>query len=91
MTEAIRVADLMGQLSLTTTDLARIYSHLGDPADIPSISRRIRRRLVPGAEATGETIAFLNLLLHIEGARRLLGKALSKDEGDGCRRSRKKR
>jgi hypothetical protein len=64
----VSIADLMSQLGVSITSLARIYADLGDPTDLSTIRRRIRRRLSTDGEPPGEGIAFLNLLLTVRRA-----------------------
>ncbi len=82
------ISDLMDRLRLRPADLARIYSALGDPADLPTIDRRIRRRMKPDAEPSGEAVAFLNLLSRIQDATTALGSVLPKETDHGRRGSR---
>lgn len=80
----------MTQLDLTPDELARLYAHLGDTADLATITRRVRRRMNSDSEAPGEAIAFLNLLLKIRQAAASLI-LVPKDEADGRRRTRSPR
>lgn len=85
------ISELLDKLDITVSALARIYSDLGDPSDIATIQRRIRRRLKSNAEPSGEAIAFLNLLVRIGQAKEALELGQRKDVEHARRRPRSTR
>lgn len=83
-----QIADLIAQLDISIPALAQVYADLGDPSDAATIQRRIRRRLRPDAEQSGEAVAFLNLLILTRRAQEALDTIQRQDARDGRRRSR---
>lgn len=86
-----KIAEMMASLGVTSTSLARVYSELGDPADLATIQRRISRRMKPDVEPSGESIAFLNLLLQVRTAISPLDLIIPREPPDGRRRPRSPR